>query len=142
MKAGIEVEPSFPPKEIKLECRQCKEIVNNFTGRSFFRSLDPRDKWDILYYHAKMHSEGTSPEFTVIMDEAAPTVMRVEGEKGEELVELFTERELEGCTMRKLQEIGRLHNCKGIRKRDLILQILQHQTSLVLKAEPGQMPKG
>jgi hypothetical protein len=142
MKAGIEIGSEIPPKEIKIECRQCKEIVNNFTGRSFYRNLDPRAKWDILYYQAKMNSEGTSPEFTLVMDEHEPTVMRIEGEKGEELMPLYTERELEGTTMRKLQEIGRQHGCKSIRKRDLILQILQAQTALVLKAEPGQLPKG
>jgi hypothetical protein len=141
MKAGIEIDSLFPPKEIKLECRKCKEIINNFTGRSFIYNPDPRAKWDILYYQAKMNSEGTSPEFTLIMDENAPTVMKVQGETGEEEMALLTEHELEGCTMRKLQEIGRQHGCKGIRKRDLILQILQHQTALILKATPGQLPK-
>lgn len=140
--ATIAVESLFPPASIKLECRSCKEIINNYSGRSFLRNLDPRAKWDVLYYQAKMNSEGTSPEFTLIMDDKDQNVWEVEGEEGKELRPMYTERELEGCNMRKLQEIGKMYDVKGIRRRDLILQILQHQTALVLKSRVDEFPKG
>jgi len=140
--ATISVDSQFPPPSIKLECRQCKEIINNYNGRSFLRNLDPRAKWDILYYQAKMNSEGTSPEFTLVMDEKDVAVMEVDGEDGKELRPMYTERELEGCDMRKLQVIGRQWGLKGIRRRDLMLQILQAQTALVIKARADELPKG
>jgi hypothetical protein len=55
---------------------------------------------------------------------------------------MYTERELEGCDMRKLQVIGRQWGLKGIRRRDLMLQILQAQTALVIKARADELPKG
>lgn len=140
--ATISVDSLFPPPSIKLECRQCKEIINNYNGRSFLRNLDPRAKWDILYYQAKMNAEGTSPEFTLIMDEKDVAVMEFEGENGKELRPMYTERELEGSNMRNLQEIGRQWGLKGIRRRDLMLQILQAQTALVIKARADELPKG
>jgi hypothetical protein len=140
---SISVETLFPPKEIQLECRSCREIINNWSGRSFLRNLDPRAKWDILYYQAKMRSEGTSPEFTLVMDEKDDFTITVDGEEGEELRKVYTERELEGCNMRQLQTIGRQYDLKGVRRRDLILQILQAQTALVIKARADSMsPKG
>lgn len=140
-KATVSMDTMYPPPEIKLECRSCKEIINNWSGRSFLRNLDPRSKWDILYYQAKMRSEGTSPEFTLVMDEKDQFVIPVDGEDGEEMRQVYTERELEGCNMRQLQEIGRLYGLKGIRRRDIILQILQAQTALVIKARADEMPR-
>ncbi len=138
--ASISVETLFPPKEIQLECRTCREIINNWSGRSFSRNLDPRAKWDILYYQAKMRSEGTSPEFTLIMDDKEDFVVTVEGENGEESRKVYTERELEVCNMRQLQMIGKQYDLKGIRRRDLILQILQAQTALVIKSRLEEYP--
>ena len=138
--ATVTMDTQYPPAEIKLECRDCKEIINNWTGHSFLRNLDPRAKWDILYYQAKMRSEGTQPEFTLIMDELEQNTVEVDGDEGSERRPVYTERELEGCNMRKLQEIGRLYDVKGIRRRDLILQILQKQTALVIRARADEFP--
>jgi hypothetical protein len=140
--AKVEMESMFPPPEIKIECRGCKEIINNRYGRSFLRNLDPRAKWDVLYYQAKMNSQGTDPEFTLIMDDKEQYSISVDGEDGVEQRPVFTEHELEACTMRKLQEIGRLYDVKGIRRRDVILQILQKQAALVMKASAEMLPKG
>ena len=140
--ANVSIDSMFPPPEIKLECRQCKEIINNYSGRSFLRNLDPRARWEVLYYQAKMNSEGTSPEFTLIMDEREPTVMQFDGEEGKETRPIYTERELEGCNMKKLQEIGRQYGLKGVRRRDLMLQILQKQTALMIKAQVEGMSEG
>ena len=137
--ASVSVD-TFPPNEIKLECRQCKEVINNYSGRSFLRNLDPRARWDLLYYNAKMNSIGATPEFTLIMDEHEPTVMEVDGENGSEMRAMYTERELDGCNMRKLQEIGRLYGVKGTRRGDLKLQILQAQSALIVKARAEELP--
>jgi len=122
------------PPEVKLESRQCKEIINKISGFSWTRDLDPRARWATLYYEAKMNEK----QFDCIMDDKEQTVMEVEGEEGPEIREVFNQIELEAQSMRKLQEVGRLYGVRGVRKRDLILQILQAQTKLVLRAKTEQ----
>lgn len=126
------------PPEVKLEARQCKEIVNKITGHSWCRDLDPRARWATLYYEARLNEK----TFECIMDDKEQTVMEVDGEEGPEIREVFTQMELEACGMRKLQDIGRLYGVRGVRKRDLILQILQSQTKLVMRSKAEAAIKG
>jgi len=122
--------------EIQLEARYCSEIVNKLTGNSWMRDLDPRSRWTQLYHHAKMHEK----IFELVMEEAPPTVMEVEGETGLEKRTVFNMFELEGSTMKKLQEIGKMYGVKANRKKDLILMILNEQSRMVLKARPEHLP--
>lgn len=119
------------PPEVKLEARQCNEIINRITGYSWKRDLDPRARWATLFYEAKLNEK----IFECVMDEKSTTTMEVDGETGPEIREVFNQIELEGVSMKKLQEIGRLYGVRGVRKKDLILQILQAQTKLVLRAK-------
>lgn len=122
--------------EIQLEARYCMEIVNKLTGNSWKQDLNPNARWSQLYHHAKMHEK----IFELIMSEAPPTVMDVEGEAGLEKRQVFNMLELESSTMKKLQEIGRMYGVKANRKKDLILAILNEQSRLVLRSKPEHLP--
>ena len=95
------------PPEVKLEARQCNEIINRITGYSWKRDLDPRARWATLFYEAKLNEK----IFECVMDEKSTTTMEVDGETGPEIREVFNQIELEGVSMKKLQEKNK--QCDG-----------------------------
>ena len=123
--------------EIQIEARYCSEIVNKLTGNSWKRDLDPRSRWVQLYNRAKLNEK----EFELIMEDTPPTVMEVEGDTGLEKRTVFNMMELEGSSMKKLQEIGKMYGVKANRKKDLILAILNEQSRLVLKSKVEHLPQ-
>ena len=123
--------------EIQIEARLCSEVINRLSGHSWKRDLDPRSRWIQLYHRAILNPK----EFECVMDESSPFVMQVEGDKGLEDRQVFTVQELEGCSMPKLREVGKLYGAKGTRKKDLIVSILNSQSQLIMKAKTEHLPK-
>ena len=123
--------------ELQIEARLCSEVINRMTGHSWKRDLDPRSRWVQLYHRAVLNPK----EFECIMDEESPFIMQVEGDKGLEARQVFTVNELEGCSMPKLREIGKLYGAKSTRKKDLIVGILNAQSQLIMKAKVENLPR-
>lgn len=123
--------------QLQIEARLCSEVVNKITGNSWKRDLDPRSRWVQLYQRAILNPK----EFDCIMDEQSPYIMQVEGDKGMEDRQVFTIQELEACSMPKIREIGKIYGVKGNKKKELIVEILNTQSQLIMRSKTDHLPK-
>jgi len=137
--SGTEVGQIVDP-EVSLASRLCKRITNTFTGCSWERTLDPRDRWNQLYERAILENRTKPGMFELDMDDAPQSVVEVEGETGKEMRPIYTVMELSRFSKPRLDEIGRLYGVKHSRTQNLILAIMEAQTALYEKTKLEDLP--
>jgi hypothetical protein len=124
-------------EEIALAARRCTKIINQVTGKEFFRPdpYDVRARWLELFTQAKFDKDTF-----VCEEEAEPKmVVSLPGEDGvSEQHEVYTKSELEQLGMTMLRAIGERYGAKDVSKSGIILKILQAQDTLVIKAREGR----
>lgn len=101
------------PRDV-INAQRCVKIVNKITGNEFERDLDPRSGWVHIYQRAALHPE----EFDCLYDR--------EDRKDGKVT--YSDADLKIMDVAQLQQIANSFGVGGRGKKELILNILTHQS--------------